>query len=111
MRYFLFWLIFLVLAGGCEKHDKRYAYLLEGHVWWGEKLAINSPVEVSEPLYPFGVDTVFTDTTGWYSYVWEYHYDEVFSYKVRAMDSTGCWSPYKQGEVEPNGIEVVDFHL
>lgn len=107
IKYFLVALILLGISGGCERTPSYRDFEISGLVWWGDKVAIGDSVEA---IFGYAQATS-TDSSGGY-YFFYHAADEQVDYKVRAKDSLGVWSGYKEGTINSdNPTAEVDFHL
>ena len=117
VRYLLVMLGLLCISTGCRETTRRIDFFLEGHVWWGENLAVGDSVQaiftgISFPTFP---TITITNTVGRYLlwYTEDYATDKTeILYKIRSQDSLGVWSEYKEGIITGEiAYAIVDFHL
>jgi hypothetical protein len=118
MKYLLLSLALLCMSTGCRNESSRIDFILDVIVFWGENLAVGDSVNVK-----FGgqVDTTvtgifdITDSLGECQFYYAIEYpsrDEEVPYGVRAQDSLGVWSEYKEGIMKgDNPGAQVYFHL
>jgi hypothetical protein len=113
MKYLLLPLVLLCISTGCRDGTHRIDFVVIATVWWGESLAVNDSVQIT--LDNYYTDIYLTNSAGWCetSLTEEYATNETeVSYKVRAQDSLGIWSGYKEGTMTADNPNAgVTFYL
>ncbi|MDD2890137.1 MAG: hypothetical protein PHE49_05795 [bacterium] len=120
MGKYLLIVVLGILITGCGKEPaSRYDnYTLQGTVYFGGAEIAGDSVEMTHWAYEDTttkqyIDTVLTDSIGQYRFEYVSDTSHAFNmpFKVRAMKSTGVWSPFQLDTVGPNETVTLDFHL